>query len=58
VASTVSVRLRYGRGTYTNFGVKHFAVDPAVTDNRLRVRGEELTVEVLDATAATVPDDD
>ncbi|MDQ6839938.1 MAG: hypothetical protein M3137_16830, partial [Actinomycetota bacterium] len=58
VASTVSVRIRYGRGTDTNFGVKRFADDPAITDNRLRFRGEELTVEVLDATAATVPGDD
>jgi hypothetical protein len=57
VAMTVSVHLRYGRGTYSNFGVKHFADDPAVKDNRLRFRGQELTVEVLDATAAPVPDD-
>lgn len=58
VASTVSVRLRYGRGTYRNFGVKHFVEDSAVTDNSLRFQDQELTVDLLDVTAATVPEDD
>lgn len=29
-ARTLSVRLRYGRGTYTNFGMRRFGVDSAV----------------------------
>lgn len=55
---TVSVRLRYGAGSFTNFGRRVFASDHAISGNRLRRRGHELTVEVLHAGAAVVPDDD
>lgn len=58
VTRTVSVRMRYGRGTFRNFGVKHFVRDPSVTDNRFGFRDKELTVELLDATAATIPGDE
>lgn len=54
---TASVRLRYGRGTFTNFGPRAFASDPKIVSNKLYFRDGELTAEVREGTAAAVPGD-
>ncbi|MGH3851351.1 MAG: hypothetical protein ACRDRT_16955, partial [Pseudonocardiaceae bacterium] len=55
--ATVAVRLRYRAGSYSNFGVKRFAEDLAVTDGGLRGIGGMLTFDLAHAKAAAVPDD-
>lgn len=55
---TVSIRLRYGGGSFTNFGVRRFANDRTITENRFRYRDGRLTVEIKSAHAAVVPGGD
>ncbi|MGH9153795.1 MAG: hypothetical protein ACRD03_15665 [Acidimicrobiales bacterium] len=52
-----SVRVRYGGGTYANFGKKSFFRDPAIAKSRLGYREQELCIELCTGTAAPVPDD-
>lgn len=42
----VSVGIRYGKGSFTNFGTRQFRRDRAIAANRFRYRDDELTVEV------------
>jgi hypothetical protein len=56
-APAITVGLCYGRGTFTNMGMRRFRRDSRIRENRLRYRDGKLTVEVREATAALVPDD-
>jgi hypothetical protein len=55
--SSVCILIRYGAGSFTNFGVRRFPRERAVKQEGLRHREGKLVFDVVRATAAPCPDD-